>query len=93
MADLGCGTSVWLDDVANMFIADGHASSTMLVGFDTNALAFNQSPASGVQLIKHDCTKPFDRRYVDMFNLVNIRGLAYALSKRFLAYSRTQSSS
>ena len=89
IADLGCGTGVWLDDVANTFLAGGHASrddSALLVGFDMNAHAFNPNPAPGVQLVKHDCTKPFDARYIGKFDLVNIRGLAYALPRK--AFSR-----
>ena len=81
IADLGCGTGVWLDDVANTLSADGAASSTVLVGFDTNALAFNANPAPGVELVEHDCTEAFDSRYVGVFDLVNVRGLACALPK------------
>ncbi|KAI4149456.1 MAG: hypothetical protein L6R39_002506 [Caloplaca ligustica] len=82
IADLGCGTGIWLDDVANTYFArvdmtkENHAT---LIGFDVNSLAFNTNPAPGVQLIEHDCTKPFDPRFTGRFDLVNIRGLAYAL--------------
>ena len=84
IADLGCGTGVWLDDVANTLFAGGQATmekSTVLVGFDMNAHAFNPNPAPGVQLVEHDCIKPFDAKYIGQFDLVNIRGLAYALPK------------
>lgn len=82
IADLGCGTGVWLDDVANTLFAVGTATRevfTKLVGFDMNAHAFNPHPAPGVQLVEHDCIKPFDAKYIGEFDLVNIRGLAYAL--------------
>ena len=85
IADLGCGTGVWLDDLANTLFAGGHATrenSAMLIGFDPNAHAFDPNPAPGVQLIEHDCTKPFDDRYIGKFDLVNIRGLAYVLPRK-----------
>ena len=85
IADLGCGTGVWLDDVANTFSAVRQPTNEMptkLVGFDMNAHAFNPNPAPGVQLVEHDCIKPFDAKYIGEFDLVNIRGLAYALPKK-----------
>ncbi|KAL8793246.1 MAG: hypothetical protein Q9195_004182 [Heterodermia aff. obscurata] len=54
IADLGCGTGVWLDDIANTFFTSGQESKdspAMLVGFDTNAHAFNPNPAPGVQFV------------------------------------------
>ena len=84
IADLGCGTGVWLDDIANTLFIGGQASKdgpAILVGFDTNAHAFNPKPAPGVQLIEHDCTVPFETRYIGRFDLVNIRGLACALDE------------
>lgn len=84
IADLGCGTGVWLDDVANTLFTGEHAmkeKSPMLIGFDMNARAFNSNPAPGVQLVEHDCAEPFDTRYIGKFDLVNIRGLAYALPR------------
>ena len=86
---MGCDTGVWLDDITNIFLAGEHASrddSVLLVDFDMNAHAFNSNPASSVQLVKHDCIKPFDARYIGKFDLVNIRGLAYALPRK--AFSR-----
>lgn len=82
VADLGCGTGVWLDDIANELRAGGHkteAHSAMFIGFDTNAHAFNSNPAPGVLLVEQDCTEPFETKYIGKFDLVNIRGLAYAL--------------
>ena len=84
IADLGCGTGVWLDDVANTFFTGEHTmkgESPMLIGFDMNAHAFNPNSATGVQLVEHDCTEPFDTRYIGKFDLVNIRGLAFALPR------------
>ena len=84
IADLGCGTGIWLDDVANTLLRDGHATtpdSATLVGFDTNPNAFNPNPAPGVQLVEHDCTQPFNPKYIGAFDIVNIRGLAYALPR------------
>ena len=56
-------------------------NSTVPIGFDMNAHAFNPNPAPGVQPVEHDCIKPFDAKYIGHFDLVNIRGLAYALPK------------
>ncbi|KAL8677362.1 MAG: hypothetical protein Q9186_006197 [Xanthomendoza sp. 1 TL-2023] len=84
IADLGCGTGAWLEDVANTNFAGGCAmksSPVALVGFDINALAFNHTSAADVQLVEHDCTQPFDPSYTGKFDLVNIRGLAFALPK------------
>ena len=88
IADLACGTGIWLNDVADTLFADSHAtgkSSPMLIGFDVNDRAFNPNPGPGVQLVQQDCTKPFDTSYVGRFDLVNIRGLAYALSGQSLS--------
>lgn len=83
IADLGCGTGIWLDDVRQTLFTDPdgvNENSVMLFGFDVNAHAFNPNPAPNIQLIEHDCTKSFDPIYVGKFDLVNMRGLAYALS-------------
>ena len=50
-----------------------------LVGFDTNPRAFRYDSKSSLQLIEHDCTTPFAAEYIGQFDLVNIRGLAYAI--------------
>ena len=80
VADVGCGTGLWLNDLARTHFGDRlHSNPPMLVGFDVNAKAFTKSPERGVQLVEHDCTKPFDERYYDRFDLVNMRALAYAV--------------
>ncbi|KAL8900038.1 MAG: hypothetical protein Q9207_005886 [Kuettlingeria erythrocarpa] len=82
IADLGCGTGAWLEDVANTYFAGEGTTKggpAALVGFDINPLAFSQDLAPGVQLLEHDCTKAFDIEYIGKFDLVNIRGLAFAL--------------
>ena len=84
IADIGCGTGVWLDDVATTFFTGEQETSDqwpMLVGFDMNAHAFMPNPKPGVRLIEHDCTVAFDSEYLGRFDLVNIRGLAYAIPK------------
>ena len=79
IADLCCGTGVWLDDVATLFASRDAEYSPMLVGFDINTHAFKEDITLGIQLIEHDCTKPFDTKYIGKFDLVNMRGLAYAV--------------
>ena len=89
ITDLACGTGVWLDDVANTYFGGEHTAmkgSHLLIGFDINTHAFNSNPAPGVQLVGHDCTKPFEGKYHDTFDLVNIRGLAYALSEESFSH-------
>lgn len=81
IADICCGTGVWLEDVANTVFASEHTAegkSYELIGFDTDAHAFKTS-AAGIQLIEQDCTMPFDTKYHGRFDLVNMRGLAYAI--------------
>lgn len=83
IADLGCGTGIWLEDLKRtLFDVSPTAGGKLplLVGFDVNPHAFNKNPASGVQLIVHDCTKSFDATYIGKFDLVHINALAYALS-------------
>ncbi|KAL9115742.1 MAG: hypothetical protein Q9227_000110 [Pyrenula ochraceoflavens] len=82
IADICCGTGIWLEDVVNTILFNGSAKerkSYELVGFDTNAHAFRKDLSPSIQLIEQDCTKPFDAKYHCKFDLVNMRGLAYAI--------------
>ncbi|GLA81215.1 hypothetical protein AtubIFM56815_004857 [Aspergillus tubingensis] len=93
VADIGCGTGIWLREVAQSLSSPGLENGTgasaspapSLVGFDLNAAAFPENPTPGIQLVQHDCTKPFDPRYHGQFELVNIRGLAYAITEEKLS--------
>ena len=88
IADLGCGTGVWLGDVARKLLGKGQAmamATGTLVGFDVNAHAFDPTLPPSVKLIEHDCTQPFEAKYVGSFDLVNIRGLAYAVATEGLS--------
>lgn len=47
IADIGCGTGIWLDNMARMISAQGRGTESngrMLVGFDVNVHAFNPKP-------------------------------------------------
>ena len=82
VADLGCGTGAWLDDVSNLFSKTGHtdkAENPLLIGFDINARAFNAKPAPGVQFVKQDCAQEFDIKYHGKFDLVHVQALAYTV--------------
>ena len=84
VADLGCGTGAWSQDVASTYLdsnSGANRSQATLIGFDINALAFMQTSAAGVQLLEHDCTQDFDAKYTASFDVVNIRGLAFALPR------------
>lgn len=83
IADVGCGTGIWLKEVADIILPSAgnqEAAPPRLVGFDTNPRAFRyESTTPSLQLIEHDCTTPFAAEYIGQFDLVNIRGLAYAI--------------
>ena len=82
IADVGCGTGVWLNDVARTYFADRlHSDPPLLVGFDVNSKAFAKTLEPGVQLIQHNCTTPFDEKYHGRFDVVNMRALAYAVQE------------
>ncbi|GFN17144.1 class I SAM-dependent methyltransferase [Aspergillus tubingensis] len=91
VADIGCGTGIWLREVAQTLPSPAVENTPTtnplpsLVGFDLNAAAFPENPTPGIQLVQHDCTKPFDPRYHGQFDLVNIRGLAYAITEEKLS--------
>jgi len=100
IADVACGTGIWLEEMAHALShRDTQANSKnkeqvesssanlmpQFVGFDMNAAAFPKNPAAGIRLVQHDCTEPFDARYLGQFDLVNIRGLAYAVTEEKLA--------
>lgn len=91
VADIGCGTGIWLREVAQTLPSPAVENTPTtnplpsLVGFDLNAAAFPENPTPGIQLVQHDCTKPFDPRYHAQFDLVNIRGLAYAITEEKLS--------
>ena len=88
IADLGCGTGVWLGDVAKKVLGEGQTTAMgtgTLVGFDVNAHAFDPTLPPSVRLIEHDCTQPFEAQYIGTFDLVNIRGLAYAVATEGLS--------
>lgn len=85
IADVGCGTGIWLKEVAGILSSAGNqeavAAPPRLVGFDTNPRAFRYESTPSLQLIEHDCTTPFAAEYIGQFDMVNIRGLAYAISE------------
>lgn len=85
IADIGCGTGIWLEDVRKTLSLDNLAGENgfpSFVGFDVNAHAFDNSLSPAVELIEHDCTQEFDPQYIGKFGLVNMRGLAYALPEQ-----------
>ena len=83
VADICCGTGVWLKDLSDQ-IAGSRAddkSAAEFFGFDSNPSAFydgDELPAN-VHLVKHDCTRPFNPEYHGKFGLVNMRGLTFAI--------------
>lgn len=78
VADIGCGTGVWLNDVARTHFAD-LTPPPALVGFDISAAKFAKLHEPGVQLLEHDCRLPFPRDRHATFDLVNIQLLVYSM--------------
>ncbi|KAJ5933965.1 hypothetical protein N7454_006294 [Penicillium verhagenii] len=100
IADVACGTGIWLEEMAHWLsqsetetssknneeeISSSVNSVPQFVGFDMNAAAFPENPAAGIRLVQHDCSEPFEDRYTGQFDLVNIRGMAYAVTEEKLA--------
>ena len=81
IADIACGTGIWLEDVRQTHFSKPTTHTPLLVGFDVNAHAFDPTLAPAVKLIEHDCTQEFPSEYIGKFDLVNMRGLAYAVPK------------
>lgn len=84
IADVACGTGIWLEDIRRTYFAShlgDHEGSPLLVGFDINAHAFDLTLSSAVKLVQHDCTTTFPVEYEGKFDLVNMRGLAYAIPR------------
>jgi SAM-dependent methyltransferase len=84
IADVACGTGIWLEDVRKTHFANfaedlDHTQS--LVGFDVNSHAFDATLDPSVKLVQHDCTCRFPPEYIGKFGLVNMRGLAYAIPR------------
>ena len=91
VADIGCGTGIWLLDFyqANHASEGRHGPELKLVGFDISSEQFptNQEGEDGslIEFVVHDVTKPFPEVYQHMFDLVNIRALALGLQKQHIA--------
>ena len=84
IADVGTGTGVWLDDVAE-FLQDPtqNGEAPELVGFDISAEQFPSAKdrPPNVDLVVHDMTSRFPEKYHGRFDIVNIRYLEYALKE------------
>jgi hypothetical protein len=84
IADVACGTGIWLEDVRKTHFTDlarDLRRTPMLVGFDVNSHAFDPTLDPSINLVQHDCTREFSPEYVGKFGLVNMRGLAYAIPR------------
>ena len=90
VADVGTGTGIWLNDIAEELQAyEKHGSNDAhlhFVGFDISAEQFpspdDQVPK--VNFVVHDMTAPFPEEYHGKFDLVNVRFLVYALNELHL---------
>lgn len=73
VADVACGTGVWLMDYASRLARNDNPK---LVGFDVSSAQF-PSPQNrtgrDIDFVAHDMTTPFPKEYHNFFSLVNIR--------------------
>jgi SAM-dependent methyltransferase len=84
IADVACGTGIWLDDIRQTHFANipgDPERAPLLVGFDVNSHAFDHTLDPSIKLIEHDCTRTFSPEHIGKFDLVNMRGLAYAVPR------------
>lgn len=84
IADIACGTGIWLEDVRKTYFGNAPSNThntLLLVGFDINSHAFDSNFAPAVRFVEQDCTKEFPVEYHEKFDLVNMRGLAYAIPR------------
>jgi SAM-dependent methyltransferase len=70
IADIACGTGVWLRDYASR-----HSGfhKVQLFGFDISSSQFPHVQSEDINFVAHDMTKPFAKEYHNTFDLVNIR--------------------
>jgi len=79
IADIACGTGIWLEDVRKNLAIEQKHKALVLVGFDVTSHGFDFGLMPAIRLIKHDCTEVFPNEFIGQFDLVNIRGLAFAV--------------
>ena len=84
IADMGTGTGVWLNDMAEEFQAHKEQETLLdLVGFDISAEQFpsREDRLPEVDFVVHDMTIRFPEQYRGRFDVVNMRFLVYALKE------------
>ena len=81
VADVGTGTGIWLREFAEGF--DGKPNPEF-VGFDISPQQFPENKPLNQDFIVHDMTKPFPKKYLEYFDVVNVRLLSYALKAQDL---------
>lgn len=84
VADMGTGTGIWLNDMAEELQAHRKDGRKMdLIGFDVSAQQFPSSDdrLPEVDFVVQDITTPFPEQYHNRFDVVNMRFLVYALNE------------
>lgn len=84
VADMGTGTGMWLNDLAEELQVHGkHETKVDLIGFYISAEQFSSSDdrCPEVDLVAHDIISPFPKQYHGKFDVVNMRFLVYALNE------------
>ena len=82
VADVGCGTGIWLREAAQELAARNDL--VKFTGFDISAQQFPKDSIHGVDFVVHDAVEPFPLRYHEKFDLVRVRLLSYALKAKDL---------
>ena len=77
IADVGTGTGIWLRELTK---AQGELHpDPEFVGFDISKEQFPPIKAASQEFVVHDMTTAFPNKYLEFFDLVNVRLLSYAL--------------
>ncbi|EED13940.1 hypothetical protein TSTA_101760 [Talaromyces stipitatus ATCC 10500] len=85
LADIGTGSGIWLDDVAEKLEPDLEATSSLTereyAGFDISAAHFPANPRPDTCYIVHDILEPFPNQFHNFYDVVNVRLMVLALKK------------
>lgn len=82
VADIGCGTGIWLREAAQELRTPEKA--IQFTGFDISAQQLPKEIVQGVEFVVHDAVTPFPLQYHGSFDAVNVRLLSYALKAQDL---------
>ena len=80
IADIGCGTGVWLEEVAKVLPDSADSKKRTYYGFDISMAMFPPDSERGnIKYAKMDILDPVPEEYHARFDLVSIRFLCVAV--------------